>query len=55
MAIGFKWRARFLADVIGGDLNPDGYETLDVRWFDVNDLPPMVRVIGTRWKSVEIS
>ena len=34
--------ARFLADVIGGDLNPDGYETLDVRWFDVNDLPPMV-------------
>jgi 8-oxo-dGTP pyrophosphatase MutT (NUDIX family) len=34
--------ARFLAEVLGGDLNPDGYETLDVRWFDVNDLPPMV-------------
>ncbi len=34
--------ARFRAEVIGGDLKPDGYETLDVQWFDVNDLPPMV-------------
>ena len=35
--------ARFLADVVGGELNPDGYETLDVQWFDVDHLPPMVR------------
>ncbi len=34
--------ARFLAEIVGGDLKPDGYETLDVRWFDLNDLPPMV-------------
>jgi ADP-ribose pyrophosphatase YjhB (NUDIX family) len=34
--------ARFLAEVVGGALNPDGYETLDAQWFDVNDLPPMV-------------
>lgn len=34
--------ARFLADVVGGELKPDGYETLDVQWFDVNHLPPMV-------------
>jgi ADP-ribose pyrophosphatase YjhB (NUDIX family) len=34
--------ARFLAEVIGGDLKPDGYETLDAQWFDVDDLPPMV-------------
>ena len=27
--------ARFLAEVVGGDLKPDGYETLDVQWFDV--------------------
>ncbi|HZY43064.1 MAG TPA: NUDIX domain-containing protein [Anaerolineae bacterium] len=34
--------ARFLAEVIGGELKPDGYETLDAQWFEVNDLPPMV-------------
>ncbi|CAG0929855.1 Putative mutator protein MutT4 [Thermoflexales bacterium] len=34
--------ARFRAEVVGGELKPDGYETLDVQWFDVNDLPPMV-------------
>jgi 8-oxo-dGTP pyrophosphatase MutT (NUDIX family) len=34
--------ARFLAEVISGDLNPDGYETLDVQWFDMDHLPPMV-------------
>jgi ADP-ribose pyrophosphatase YjhB (NUDIX family) len=34
--------ARFLAEVVGGELRPDGDETLDVQWFDVNDLPPMV-------------
>lgn len=34
--------ARFLAHVIGGQLKPDGYETLDVQWFELNDLPPMV-------------
>jgi 8-oxo-dGTP pyrophosphatase MutT (NUDIX family) len=34
--------ARFLAEVIGGDLKPDGYETLDAQWFDVDHLPPMV-------------
>jgi len=34
--------ARFLAEVVDGDLNPDGYETLDAQWFDVDHLPPMV-------------
>ncbi len=34
--------ARFLAEVIGGELKPDGYETLDAGWFDLDDLPPMV-------------
>jgi 8-oxo-dGTP pyrophosphatase MutT (NUDIX family) len=34
--------ARFLAEIVGGELKPDGYETLDVQWFDVNHLPPMV-------------
>ena len=34
--------ARFLADVMGGELTPDGYETLDAQWFDVDQLPPMV-------------
>ncbi len=34
--------ARFLAEIIGGELNPDGYETLGVGWFDLNSLPPMV-------------
>jgi ADP-ribose pyrophosphatase YjhB (NUDIX family) len=34
--------ARFRAEVVGGDLKPDGYETLDVQWFDVDHLPPMV-------------
>jgi len=34
--------ARFLAEVIGGELKPDGYETLDAPWFEVDDLPPMV-------------
>jgi ADP-ribose pyrophosphatase YjhB (NUDIX family) len=33
---------RFRAEVIGGKLKPDGYETLDAQWFDANDLPPMV-------------
>ena len=35
--------ARFRAEVVGGELKPDGYETLDVQWFDVNALPPMVK------------
>ena len=34
--------ARFLAEVVGGELKPDGYETLDVQWFETNDLPPLV-------------
>lgn len=34
--------ARFLAEVVGGELKPDGYETLDVQWFETSDLPPMV-------------
>ncbi len=34
--------ARFRAEVIGGELKPDGDETLDVQWFDVNALPPLV-------------
>jgi len=34
--------ARFLAEIVGGEIKPDGYETLDVQWFDVNHLPPMV-------------
>lgn len=34
--------ARFLAEVIGGELKPDGHETLDAQWFEVNDLPPLV-------------
>ncbi len=34
--------ARFLAEVLDGELKPDGYETLDAQWFDLNDLPPMV-------------
>ncbi len=34
--------ARFLAEVVGGELKPDGYETLDVQWFELDDLPPMV-------------
>ncbi len=34
--------ARFLAEVVGGELKPDGYETLDAQWFETNDLPPMV-------------
>ncbi|HZY45169.1 MAG TPA: NUDIX domain-containing protein [Anaerolineae bacterium] len=32
--------ARFRAEIIEGDLKPDGTETLAVDWFDVNDLPP---------------
>ncbi len=35
--------ARFMAEIVGGDLNPDGYETLDVQWFDVEHLPAMVQ------------
>ena len=34
--------ARFLAEVIGGKLKPDGAETLDAQWFEVNDLPPLM-------------
>jgi len=34
--------ARFRAEVIGGELKADGDETLDVGWFDVDQLPPMV-------------
>lgn len=34
--------ARFRAEVIGGELKPDGYETLDAQWFELDDLPPMV-------------
>jgi 8-oxo-dGTP pyrophosphatase MutT (NUDIX family) len=34
--------ARFRAEIVGGELKPDGYETLAADWFDVNDLPPMV-------------
>jgi len=34
--------ARFMAEVVGGELKPDGYETLDAQWFDVDHLPPMV-------------
>jgi 8-oxo-dGTP pyrophosphatase MutT (NUDIX family) len=34
--------ARFLAEIDGGEIKPDGYETLDVQWFDVDHLPPMV-------------
>lgn len=34
--------ARFRAEVIGGELRPDGYETLDAQWFELNALPPMV-------------
>ena len=34
--------ARFLAEIVGGELKPDGYETLDAQWFDVYHLPPMV-------------
>jgi len=34
--------ARFLAEVVGGELKPDGYETIDVQWFETSDLPPMV-------------
>ena len=29
-------------EIVGGELKPDGYETLDVQWFDVEHLPPMV-------------
>ncbi len=32
--------ARFRAEIIDGDLKPDGIETLAIDWFDVNDLPP---------------
>lgn len=34
--------ARFRAEIIDGDLKPDGVETLAVDWFDVDDLPPTV-------------
>ena len=34
--------ARFLAEVIGGELQPDGRETLDEGWFALEALPPMV-------------
>jgi ADP-ribose pyrophosphatase YjhB (NUDIX family) len=34
--------ARFFAEVMDGELKPDGYETLDARWFDLDHLPPMV-------------
>ena len=34
--------ARFLAEIVGGELKPDGYETLDAQWFAVDQLPPMV-------------
>lgn len=34
--------ARFRAEIIGGDLRPDGVETLAIDWFDVNDLPPIL-------------
>jgi len=35
-------RTIFRADMIGGELNPDNYETLDAQWFDLEHLPPMV-------------
>lgn len=34
--------ARFLAEILGGTVQPDGYETLDAQWFEVDRLPPMV-------------
>ncbi len=34
--------ARFRAEIVGGELRPDGFETLDVGWFDLDHLPPMV-------------
>jgi 8-oxo-dGTP pyrophosphatase MutT (NUDIX family) len=34
--------ARFLAEIVGGEIKPDGTETLDVQWFDLNHLPPML-------------
>lgn len=34
--------ARFLAEVIGGELKPDGEETLDAQWFALDHLPAMV-------------
>jgi 8-oxo-dGTP pyrophosphatase MutT (NUDIX family) len=34
--------ARFRAELIGGELKADGVETLDVGWFDLDRLPPMV-------------
>ena len=32
----------FRADIVGGELRPDGVETLDVRWFDLESLPEML-------------
>jgi 8-oxo-dGTP pyrophosphatase MutT (NUDIX family) len=32
--------ARFRAEIIDGELKPDGTETLAVEWFDIDDLPP---------------
>jgi 8-oxo-dGTP pyrophosphatase MutT (NUDIX family) len=29
----------FRADIVGGELKPDGLETLDLRWFDPANLP----------------
>lgn len=29
----------FRADIVGGELKPDGHETLDLRWFDPANLP----------------
>ena len=34
--------ARFRAEVIGGQLKADGDETLDVGWFELEQLPPLV-------------
>jgi ADP-ribose pyrophosphatase YjhB (NUDIX family) len=31
----------FRADIVGGELRPDGVETLDLRWFDPANLPEM--------------
>ena len=34
--------ARFRAEIIDGELKPDGDETLDAQWFALDHLPPMV-------------
>ncbi len=45
--------AFFECEVIEGELRADGDETLELGWFDLDNLPPMTKVSAQRAKDLE--